>query len=140
MAAEGDERLAFAGPAWIDAARGILEDLAAAHGQAGLRFSVCERFTDAPAQVAPSGVASWHFRIDGTSVTVAAGEIADADVNIAADYQKTLPVARLVYTPEFLEKRAAERAAGKGPAAPAGMSGAPAWLVELHNRLAVLTA
>jgi hypothetical protein len=133
-------KLAFAGGPWIDAARGILEDLVATHGEVGRKFSCCERFTDAPADVSPSGLAAWYFRIDGRSVDVGAGEIDDADMNVRAGYAATLPVARQVYTPEFLAQRAADRAAGKAPPANPGIAKAPSYLVELHNRLAVITA
>ena len=61
-------------------------------------------------------------------------------MNVRADYAATLPVARQVYTPEFLAKRAADRAAGKAPPANPAMSKAPRYLVELHNRLAAITA
>ncbi len=130
------EKLAFASPAWISAAAAILQQLVTAHGEPGRRFSVCERFTAAPPEVSPTGTASWYFRIDGVSVTVAPGEIPDADLQISADYEATLPIARLVYTPEILARRAATPAPGvKGD-----RSRAPAYLVELHNRLAVITA
>jgi hypothetical protein len=138
---EMDDRtkLAFAGAAWIDAARDILRELAAEHGVPGARFCLSERFTDAPADVAPDGAAAWHFRIEGCSVSVAAGDCTDADVRITADYQKALPTARLVYTPEILARRAANPAAPR-PGVDGDMSKAPAYLTELHNRLAVITA
>ena len=134
------EKFAFASGAWIDAARSILRDLVVDRGEPGRRFSVCERFTNAPQDVASSGTAAWHFRIDGKSVTVEPGEIADADVTITAAYEATLPNARLVYTPEILAQRAVNRAQGKAPAIEGDMSKAPPYLVELHNRLAILTA
>ena len=133
-------KLAFASPAWVDEARRVLEDLVSTHGEAGRRFSVCERFTSAPADIAPSGTAAWYFRIDGKSVAVAAGEIADADVEITADYQTTLPVARLVYTPEILAARRAAADQSPPPGRKGDMSKAPPYLVELHNRLALVTA
>jgi hypothetical protein len=130
-------KLEFASAAWIAEARRILEALVAAHGEPGRRFSVCEVFTDAPAEVAPSGVASWHFRIDGKTVEAGPGTIDGPDVLISADYAATLPNARLVYTPEILAQRRAARSDG---ARSGGGPKAPRYLVELHNRLAVLTA
>lgn len=135
-----ERKLAFASRAWVDAARAILEDLVSRHGEPGRCFSVCERFTGAPSDVAHSGIAAWHFRIDGQSVIVGEGEVGDADVVITADYNATLPNARLVYTPEVLAQRAAERAHGARPGVVGDMSKAPAYLVDLHNRLAVVTA
>ncbi|MEI6440978.1 MAG: hypothetical protein WCO83_12295 [Alphaproteobacteria bacterium] len=133
-------KLTFASSAWVDEARRILNDLVSAHGEIDRRFSVCERFTSAPLDMAPSGNVAWYFRIDGKSVEVASGEITDADVEITADYQTTLPIARLVYTPEFLAARRA--AANQSPNAgrKGDMSKAPPYLVELHNRLALVTA
>jgi hypothetical protein len=133
-------KLEFAGPEWIDAARAVLEELVADNGEEGTVFSVCEVFTGAPASVARDGAAAWHFRIDGNSVRVGAGEVADVDVLIRADYQAALPGARLVYTPEVLARRAAEPQQGGSAVVTGDMSRAPPYLIELHNRLAVLTA
>ncbi len=135
-----NDKVDFGGAAWIDAARIVLADLVSRHGEHGKRFSVCEVFSDAPGRVATTGVAAWHFYIDGMDVTVGAGEVADVDVTIRADYQTALPGARLVYTPEVLAARAKAPPPAK-PAAIAGdMSKAPPYLIELHNRLAVITA
>ena len=134
-----DRKVAFASADWIDEAKSVLEDLVAKHGEAGKRFSVCEVFSGAPQDIAPSGTAAWHFYIDGRSVTAGAGEVDDADVTIRADYEETLPAARLVLTPEVL----AERAANPPESAATmegGMSQAPPYLIELHNRLALITA
>lgn len=133
-------KLAFGSQAWVDAARAILEDLVSRHGTPGKQFSVCEVFTGAPEDVAASGVAAWNFRIDGNSVVVEAGEFPGADVRIDADYATTLPNARLVYTPEILAARAKARAQGQMTHIKGDMSKAPPYLVELHNRLAVVTA
>ncbi|MEZ5560622.1 MAG: hypothetical protein R3E86_19015 [Pseudomonadales bacterium] len=134
------QKLDFAGEAWISAARDVLEELVATHGEDGRSFSVCEIFTNAPAHVAADGVAAWHFRIDGRSVVVAAGIAPDTDVCIEADYQAALPSARLIYTPEIIARRSAERTSGPRPGVRGDMSKAPSYLVELHNRLAELTA
>jgi hypothetical protein len=137
---QSKDKLLFVSVAWVEAARCILEPLVLEFGELDARFSVCERFTNAPADVAASGTASWHFRIDGKSVTVSLGELADADVRITADYAAALPTARLVYTPEILARRAADRKSGRGGGVEGDMSRAPAYLVELHNRLAIVTA
>ena len=133
-------RVRFASPEWIAAARAILSKLAADHGKPADSFSLCERFTDAPADLWPSGLAAWWFRIDGASAQVGTGEIADADASVTHDYAATLPTARLVYTPEILAERSAKRARGELSGRQGDWSGAPAYLVELHNRLAAITA
>ena len=134
------DKVDFASAAWIVAARSVLEDLVRTHGEPGKRFSVCEVFTDAPAHVAPAGVAAWHFRIDGGRVEVGAGAADGVDVTIRADYASTLPSARLVYTPEVLEARAKAPPPENPPSIEGDMSKAPPYLIELHNRLAVITA
>ncbi len=134
------EKVEFAGATWINEARRVLEALVAAHGEAGKCFSVCEVFSNAPASVAEHGVAAWHFRIDGKTVEVAAGEATGVDVTIRADYQTALPGARLVYTPEVLAARASAPPSDKPPSIEGDMSLAPPYLIELHNQLAVITA
>ena len=68
------------------------------------------------------------------------GDFPAADVVITADYQTTLPTARLVYTPEIRAQRAADRAANPSPNVKGDMAKAPPYLVELHNQLAAVTA
>lgn len=117
------EKVVFGSVEWLNLARTVLEELVAEHGEEGKSFSACEVFTDAPEGLAgpdPTTVA-WHFRIDGKTVTVGEGEIKGADLNVSAPYALVLPLAKMVYTPErypFL---------------------VPPYVVELHNRLAVLT-
>ena len=131
----------FASAAWVDAARTVLEDLVAAHPDETLKCSVCEVFTNAPAHVAPSGTAAWHFYIDGASVTVDSGERDDVDLRLGGDYQEALPGARTVYTPEYLAERAKQEPDPEVQANIQGdMSILPPWIVELHNRLAPITA
>lgn len=134
------DKLEFASAVWIAAAEFILGELVALHGEPGTTFSICEAFTDAPETVAPNGVAAWHFYIDGNSVAVGTGEVSDTDVQIRADYQTTLPFARLVYTAEILAQRASEPPQAQSGSLEGDMSKAPPYLVELHNRLAVITA
>ena len=127
-------KVVFATGPWVDAARVILESLVAEHGEPGRSFSLCERFNEVPPEIAPQEVAAWHFRINGKSARVGFGEIEDADVTITVDYAAVLPGARRVYTPEQLGERP-----------PVGtmrgdLSKAPAYLLELHNRLALITA
>lgn len=141
MAEAAVKKLDFAGAEWVDAARGILEDIVAQHGEAGKAYSVSEAFTDAPSHVAPSGLAAWHFHIDGKSVRVGVGEDKNADIRIRADYQSSLPGARLVYTPEIIAERQNQPPPDESAGSVEGdMSALPPYLVELHNRLAVLTA
>ncbi len=122
-------KVAFASPAWVDIARIVLEELVAKHGEAGKSFSVCEVFTDAPPGMsgADATTASWHFRIVDKTVTVGEGEIKQADMNIRFDYESALPMARLVYPAPAEGGSTGDR------------SRLPSYLVELHNRMAVVT-
>ena len=138
-----DEKLDFAGSAWVDKATKVLEALVNEHGQEETSFSVCEVFTDAPADVSASGTAAWYFYIEGKSVRVGLGEQVGTDVRIQADYESSLPNVRLVYTPEVLEEmreNAEERSANSSSSVEGDMSKAPPYLVELHNQMAPLTA
>ena len=130
----------FASAEWVDLARAALEELAAEHGDEGAKLSVCEIFTGAPAHVAESGTAAWYFVMDGKRVTVALGEMPDADVVIRADYETSLPGARAVYTPEYLAKMPSMPPPKIPPEIKGDTSAFPSWLVELHNRMAVVTA
>lgn len=130
----------FASAAWVDAARAVLEELVAKHAEEDAKLSVCEVFTDAPRHVAASGTAAWHFAIDGKRVTVSLGELDDADIVIRVDYEIALPGARTIYTPEFLAQRESMPPPEIPPEIKGDISTLPPWLVELHNRLAVVTA
>ncbi|EHJ59823.1 hypothetical protein NSU_3405 [Novosphingobium pentaromativorans US6-1] len=127
------------GQEWFENASRILKELAAQHGKPGDSFSLCERFTGAPAEISPSGLAAWHFRVEGMHAEANRGETDDADLRITGDYGSTLPMARLVYTPDNAEQRKAH--AAKFPTLIEGdVSKVPGYLSELHNRLAVITA
>ncbi len=87
---------------------------------------------------ADATTAAWHFRIVDKTVTVGEGEIIDADMNVRVDYGSVLPMARLVYAPEMLPRmeRKSPRVEGESIGDRSNM---PPYLVELHNRLAVVT-
>jgi hypothetical protein len=134
------EKTEFACSAWVEKARQVLEELVAEQGEEGRTFSICERFTDAPITVAASSTAAWHFYIDGLQVRVGEGEVDDTDVKVSADYTETLPNARLVYTPEMLAERARQPPGETSVVVEGDMSIMPQYLIEMHNRMAVLTA
>jgi hypothetical protein len=132
-----EAKVRFLSAAWIDAARTFLEDLVWRNGEPGRSFSLCERFTGAPDDIAPQGVASWHFRIVGKSVEVGSGEIGDCDVVITSDYDTALPDARRFY-PQDASAQTAAKASRSG--LEGDLTRAPPYLVELHNLLAEITA
>ena len=136
-------KVPFASPAWVDVAREVLQELVSQHGEEGKGFSVCEAFAQAPAEIADAdGFASWHFYVNGTSVRVGVGRISDADVQIQASWALSLPGARLVYTPEVLaewETNPPQRPEDPHEKVEGDMAALPAYLLELHNRMAVIT-
>ena len=136
---ETTKKLAFASSEWVDLARTVLEELVEEYGETGKSFSACEVFTDAPEGLAGPDLttAAWHFRIVGKTVTVGEGEIDGADMSVRMAYAQVLPLAKMVYTPETLARTQAGQ-----PQAEAGDNDKPTmptYLLELHNRLAVLT-
>ena len=111
-------------------------------GRSGRDYIVCETFFDAPKEIDASGVASWHFYIDGKSVRVGKGKVEDVDVKIKFDYVKASVIAKITYTEEIMTKQKEETEKTKEASALAGkgFKEPPDYLPELHNRLALLTA
>ena len=136
---EATKKLVFASGEWVELARGVLDELVARHGEPGKSFSVCEAFTDAPENLAgpDATTAAWHFRIVDKTVTVGEGEIDGADFSVRVAYAQALPMARMVYTPEMAAQMRAARTKAEGGGD--RQSAPPAYLLELHNRLAVAT-
>ncbi len=131
------EKVVFASAEWVDLARTVLEELVAAHGESGKSFSVCEVFTDAPEGLAgpDATTAAWHFRIVDKTVTVGEGEITGTDMNARAAYAQVLPMVKMVFTPEMVKQAQSMQPQGGDDEKPT----LPSYLVELHNRLAVVT-
>ena len=132
----------FVSDEWVDQAEIILNDLVSQFGVEGFTFSVCETFSDAPKEIDGSGVASWHFFIEGKSVRVGKGKVEDVDVKINFDYAKASVIAKVVYTEEIITKQKEETEKAKEALAIAGkeFKEPPDYLPKLHNRLALLTA
>ena len=132
----------FVSDEWIHQAEIILNDLVSQFGVEGVSFSVCETFFDAPKEIDTSGVASWHFYIDGKSVQVGKGKVEDVDVKINFDYDKALVIAKITYTNEIITKQKEEVKKAKAALEKAGkdFKQPPDYLSELHNMLALLTA
>ena len=132
----------FVSDEWVDQAEIILNDLVSQFGVKGVSFSVCETFFDAPKEIDASGVASWHFFIEGKSVRVGKGKVEDVDVKINFDYAKASVIAKVVYTEEIIAKQKEDLALVKKNLEKKGkvVKEPPKYLTELHNRLALLTS
>jgi len=131
----------FVSDEWVDQAEIILNDLVSQFGVEGVSFSVCETFSDAPKEIDASGVASWHFFIEGKSVRVGKGKVEDVDVKINFDYAKASVIAKVVYTEEIITKQKEQSKKAQEALAIAGkeFKEPPDYLPKLHNRLALLT-
>lgn len=134
------KKMAFASPEWVDYAIALVEELVAKNAKEGDSFSMSELFTDAPKGMSgpDSTTAGWHFRIKDKTVTAGHGKLADADWAIEADYEKTVPSARFVHTPEMLEKSRQKPSVIKSRATGKEVT-VPPYVSELHNKLAVVT-
>ena len=109
----------------------------------GRRIATLEAFAEAPQEIADAeGFAAWYFYVDGKDVRVGTGRVTDTDVQIQATWELALPSARLVYTPELLaewEKNPPQRPPDPNEKVEGDTSVFPAYLAELHNRMAVIT-
>ena len=138
---EEKTKFKFVSNEWVDQANNILNDLVSQFGVEGVSFSICETFSDAPKKIDASGVASWHFFIEGKSVRVGKGKVEDVDVKINFDYAKASVIAKVVYTEEIINKQKEEAKKAKEALATSGkeFKEPPDYLPKLHNRLALLT-
>lgn len=148
-----NDKVELGSPAWIELAEAYLSTAIPALGAdaEGVRFSMCEAFTSAPAHLADdAGRVAWWFEISGPAVKVGRGARDDVDVRVDVDYDEVLPTARLVYDlsdpaiAASLAERAAARREALGDAAADAFEALPpavrASLTGLHNYLAPLTA
>ena len=140
---ENQAKVPFVSPACVDIARGMLEELVSEHGEEGKNCSICEAFAEAPEEFSDAdGFAAWHFYITGKSVRLGTGRVTDTDALIQATWKTSLGGAKRIITPELAEEMK------KNPPTPppdanrkleGDRSKFPAYLRELHNRMAVIT-
>ena len=135
--ASSTAKVILASPEWLALAREILEDLVATYGQPGKSFSGSETFIDAPAGlIGPEPtVAAWHFTIEDKTVAVGEGAIDGADIIVKVSYERALKGAKVVY-PAIVGWLAMPIVNVLGFFR--RKSSPPAYLMQLHNRLAVL--
>ncbi len=102
------EKHTFCSPSWVNVAREYIESQCAGKDLSEINLSFCERFTDAPPELATedNNVTGWHIRISNGELEVGYGTIDDADLTVTADYNTILPLARTVF--EGNEEGAAE--------------------------------
>jgi hypothetical protein len=135
------EQFAFGSAPWFDRVKACLHELVATHGEVGRRFTLCEVFTDAPRSVAVSGVLTLHYMIDGKSAVVGRGELPSPDLRVQSDYAAAVPAARRILTPEMMKPREGPPPArSRGPVVEGDLNLLPPYFVDLHNRMAAVTA
>jgi hypothetical protein len=138
-------RYPFASPTWAAALHGYLvangPELAQEHGA---DFSMCEVYTDVPAEVSDRDrvAVSWGF--EGGAVWFSLEERDDVDMKVTGTWDVLAPLARLVYADD--PEGAARSQAALGAALADGslqvaMTGPrPEVLGRLHDDLARITA
>ncbi len=89
----------FLSDAWIEEAKRFLgREFAQRKEQlSGARFSLCERFTDAPPHLKfPDNAAAWSLRYDNGECCISRELIPDADMIVEGDYQAGVTAAQFV--------------------------------------------
>jgi len=88
----------FCSHEWVEMANAFVQDAAAEVDLTGINYTFNEIFTDAPAHLGSDdhGQIGWYMRVSEGAVTIKRGILDEADVNITADYQMILPLARMI--------------------------------------------
>ena len=140
------ERLVFASNAWLDALRSIMVQRAeAANGDLPDGFSMCEVFTDVPAEVNDSSRVAWHCRVADGAFAWELGEVDDVQRKIVADWETILPVARTVFAEDPAKAAEVQQAMAKALAegkvsVTGGLGPQPTVFAAVHDEIARLTA
>jgi hypothetical protein len=101
----------FASPGWKAFMHGMITVNVARLGDdaKGLRWSICEVFTDPPAHLSADGAPiAWFCKVVDDEVTFGDGDVDDVEVKVIADYAAVLPLGR--YDTAGDPERAAELA------------------------------
>ena len=139
-----DRKHVLGSPEWIACAGRILKELVAEFGETGQSFSGCEILVGGPKEIADAdGCACWSITVDGKNLRFHPGRADDTELVLQATWELELTGARTVYTPEYLAEQ--ERSPTPRPEDPnlalqGDLSKLPAWMLEFHNRMAVVTA
>jgi len=88
---------AFASPGWMAFMHGLVTERVRRFQTEALdiSWSLCEVFTDPPADLSPDGSPlAWHCIVRDGEVTFGEGERDDVDVKIVIDYEAVVPLGR----------------------------------------------
>ena len=87
----------FGSPGWMAFMHGMIVERASRLAQTdpAIGWSICEVFTDPPADLSPNGAPiAWHAVVRNGEVRFGATEIDDVEVKIVVDYSGVLPLGR----------------------------------------------
>lgn len=137
------EKHRFMSPAWIAMAREAITGALADGDLDGISFTLCEEFTDPPAELRREGAATIGFfvRVADGRVEVGDRPIGDADVKVISSYEDALPIARDPGAPAA-ERSAMEQRIAEGRLTIEGDPSAvplPLAALDLHRLLAART-
>lgn len=142
------ERFEFCSEKWVGVAGEFLQQASRGADLRGITFSLGEVLTDAPEHLAldETGRVGWYYRIHDGKVSATRGILDKADILITTDYQRILPLARVIFADnpegaaqadETIKQLALDgkfkQETSDGGAAP------PAWADDLHDYLATRT-
>jgi hypothetical protein len=90
------QKAEFMSATWIDMARSQIEATLAKNDLRGVRYTLCEEFTDPPVHLQRPGRATvgFYVRVDDGKVEVGDHPIEDAELKIVSDYKDALAIAR----------------------------------------------
>lgn len=90
-------RYAFASPGWMAFMHGlVIERVRRFQTEApDIAWSICEVFTDPPAELSPDGAPlAWHCIVNNGEVTFGLTEVDDVEFKVVIDYDAVVPLGR----------------------------------------------
>ena len=138
----------FASPGWMAFMHGMMVERAARLFTEApeVGWSICEVFTDPPAELSPDGrPIAWHAIVRDGQVRFAATESDDVEFKVVVDYAAVLPLGR--YDTQGRPERRAELTAMSQDLVRRGLmrvagdrSGRDPRIGDFHDRIARVTA
>lgn len=91
------EKFDFATPEYIAFAAKLLQEEVSKRASefAGVKYTISEVFTDAPAHLTKDGRLTWQMRFDNDRITWTPGKPEQADLNIEYPYQVAMGIVHL---------------------------------------------
>jgi hypothetical protein len=143
------EKYEFCSQPWVAVANTFLQESAKGADLSGITYAFQEVFTDAPAHLGcdDQGRIGWYMRVADGVVEACCGILDNPDVCIQADYQKILPLARMIMAdnPEGVAEagKVMEEMTANGQFVQTSNGATPPempWAGQLHDVLAAHTS